>query len=183
MSIACIIENHRVLSPIVGYITHRDGVICDQKSGPCVVATVCRLSSHVGIDIPARMGRYFADVPNGTYVDVGTQIGHIEAFQGDNCAHSAPPNEDNPAPRADRAITAPVAGFLVYTSPSGTPYCQKGEIITAGKTIAAVEFMKLRVEITYDSEENARFAGYAQDSSTRIEQGGIVARVQPLETS
>lgn len=177
MKLPCIRSGHRILSPIVGYISHKTRSIAP---GSEEIATMRRLGQIFSITIEGELGRYIADVANGTYLGVGVQIGHIERDETSNIDRfDSESVEDNSAIGDEHvfSILAPVSGFLIYTTANGEPYCKKGDIIAPGMCIAAVEFMKLRVEIPYEGANAGTFLGYSQASSTRIEAGTVVCRI------
>ncbi len=179
MQIACYRDGLRVLAPIVGYIDHRDCALFGANGGVCVVASIRRLGVPIGVSVTECTGGYIADAPNGTYVDVGMPIGRIElpgSAQTDGFSAS-----DAGGAKQNERIAAPVSGFLIYDTHAGIPYCKKGDKISPGAPIAAVEFMKLRVEIAYEGLRSAIFAGYAQKSGTPIDRGDVIAWIRPTD--
>ena len=178
MQIACYRDGLRVLAPIVGYIDHRDCALCAANGGVCVVASIRRLGAPIGVSVTECSGIYIADAPSGTYVEVGMPIGRIELPGGASIAAFSAP--DAPEAMQNECIASPVSGFLVYDTPAGVSYCKKGDNISPGAPIAAVEFMKLRVEIAYEGLRGAIFAGYAQKSGTPVDRGDIIAWVRPI---
>lgn len=178
--IPCIRDNRRLLSPIVGYIYHEDRRLRRPIDS---IAVMRRLGKDFVLTVENDAGRYVPDVPAGTYLGVGERIGHIESGEGQNSPVDCREVGDETASHADAGalwVRSPVSGFLVYTNAKGDPYCQQGDVIHPGMCVAAVEFMKLRVEILYDAAQPGVFLGYAQPSSSRVEADGIVAKIAPM---
>ena len=116
MKLPCIRSGHRILSPIVGYISHKTRSIAP---GSEEIATIRRLGQIFSITIEGELGRYIADVANGTYLGVGVQIGHIERDETSNIDRfDSESVEDNSAIGDEHvfSILAPVSGFLIYTT-------------------------------------------------------------------
>lgn len=157
----------RILSPAVGRFYPISAPFGMSKQA---IGILERLGKRYQLIVPQPLTSMVPVLPSGTFVAVGDVIAQMNTqicgTQTENIQPSIP---------QDISILAPASGFLILKDENGMPYQAEGKRIQCGDVIAILEFMKIRMEITYDGPEPAVFEHYLKPHQSSVEKSQTIA--------
>lgn len=163
-------ENHVFLSPVVGTF-YRKKLQAHIPQNQLYIGFVKRLDQIILLTIDKSVCsehsvRY--DIPDGTWLNVGDIIGHIDLS-------IKPEVSDSILPSDNLVIVSPADGFIIQNDLSGKPFKTTGDTLHPGDIIAIVEFMKVRIELSFDGPDNCTFIHYTGHSQRPVKRGESIA--------
>lgn len=82
--------------------------------------------------------------------------------------------------RPQLTVASPVDGYLSCLDDNGIPLRTPGERINPHDILGYVEFMKIRVDITYDGNVPVAFGSYRGALTRAVHVGDIIAELKPM---
>ena len=109
-------------------------------------------------------------VLDGAWIEAGTAVAQIKSKTG--TPHAAVDHNKY------SEITAPADGFLIQTDINDMPIQKTENRLRHGDLIAIIEFMKIRIELTFAGPDNSIFKGYTGSSQRPVKSGDLIAVYQ-----
>ena len=155
----CIIdrENHLVHSPGVGVFV-AEAETAQSAAAQLIIGTLFRLGVPLKLCIPAQIQNFCCEIPNGAFVQTGDILGRYET----QLLPVAAEKHDT--------ISAPADGFIQFES-GGRLFLQPGDIIHPGDIVAVIEFMKIRMDVAFDGDQDVEFVRYLGCSPRAVRRG------------
>ena len=161
-----ILHSEIIYSPGVGQF-----LLASRKTlatGQCCIGYLRRLNEIIPITIPENHRDFEYLVKTGQIVSFGTPLVRL-------LDNPIVQNSDSNALNTI-AIVAPADGFLTCTNDFGMPIRETDMPIRNGDVIAILEFMKIRMDITYDGTD-AIFLRYVNVDHRGVKKGETIAEV------
>jgi hypothetical protein len=157
----------RILSPAVGRFYPISAPFGMSKQA---IGILERLGKRYQLIVPQSLTSMVPVLSSGTFVVVGDVIAQMNT---QICRRQ--PENIQPSTHHSISILAPASGFLILKDENGMPFQSEGKHIQYGDMIAILEFMKIRMEITYDGPEPAVFEHYLKLHQSSVEKSQTIA--------